>query len=341
MSKKPQYLSNKELSSFCQQIGLIIEAGLPTYYGVSILADEAPNEATQELLNKIYEPLEAGGTLHDALLKTDCFPPYLIKMVKLGEETGRLDEVLKSLSMYYEREDEIQTGIKNAITYPLVLSVLMITVIIVMIAKVLPVFSQIYAELGSELTGFSATLMTISNYINQYLVIIIGVMLIIGLAIFFLYKTKYGKLFLQSKKLSISIASSRFANCMFLSLSSGLDTDKGLELALQLIDNPYMSEKIYACQDEISHGATFSSALLRSGVFSKIYSSWIAIGSKTGSLDEVMQHICKSYENETDDRLNHFIAVLEPTLVIILCLFIGLILISFLLPLLGIMTSIG
>ncbi len=341
MSRKSTYLTNNELSAFCHQIALVIEAGLPTYYGVSILADEAPNEETKVLLEKIYKPLETGSSLYDSLEKTNCFPPYMTNMIKLGEETGHLDDVLKSLSDYYEREEEIQAGIKNAITYPLVLSVLMISVIVVMVAKVLPVFSQIYAELGSELTGTAATLMSISNYINKYLVVILAALLGISLLIFLFYKTKLGKLFIQSKRLSVSIASSRFANCMFLSLSSGLDTDKGLELALELVDNPYMTEKIHICQDEISHGSSFSLALLRSGVFSKMYSSWIAIGSKTGSLDEVMKHICKSYEDETDERINHFISVLEPTLVIILCLFIGLILISFLLPLLGIMTSIG
>ena len=139
----------------------------------------------------------------------------------------------------------------------------------------------------------------------------------------------------------MSIAASRFANCMFLALSSGLDTDKGLDLADELVSNPHMSNKISTCRDDISHGSSFSSALLRSGIFSKMYSSWIAIGNKTGSMDEIMNHICKAYEEETDNRLTHFISVLEPALIMILCLFIGLILVSFLLPLLGIISSIG
>ena len=329
MSRKSKILSNAELSAFCQQISLIIAAGLPTYYGVSILCDEAPDKQTHDLLEQIYKPMELGATLHSALKDTGYFPKYMINMIQLGEETGRLEEVLNSLSKYYDREDEIASGIKSAVAYPLVLSAVMIAVIVVMIAKVLPVFSQIYAELGSELTGTAAVLMKLSEYINRYLLIIIAVMLFAALVLFIFFKTRFGKKFLMKTALSMSIASSRFANCMFLALSSGLDTDRGLDLAQALVNNPVLDSKINDCRKNISN------------IFSKMYSSWIAIGSKTGSMDEVMQHICTSCEDDTDARLSRFISVIEPAMVILLCIFIGFILVSFLLPLLGIISSIG
>ena len=191
MSRKSKILSNAELSAFCQQISLIIAAGLPTYYGVSILCDEAPDEQTHNLLEQIYKPMELGATLHSALKNTGYFPKYMINMIQLGEETGRLEEVLNSLSKYYDREDEIASGIKSAVTYPLVLSAVMIAVIVVMIAKVLPVFSQIYAELGSELTGTAAVLMKLSKYINRYLLIIIAFMLFATLVLFIFFKNFY------------------------------------------------------------------------------------------------------------------------------------------------------
>ena len=122
MSRKSKILSNAELSAFCQQISLIIAAGLPTYYGVSILCDEAPDKQTRDLLEQIYKPMELGATLHSALKDTGYFPKYMINMIQLGEETGRLEEVLNSLSKYYDREDEISSGIKSAVAYPLVLS---------------------------------------------------------------------------------------------------------------------------------------------------------------------------------------------------------------------------
>lgn len=341
MSKKQKLLSNAELSAFCQQIAMVLSAGLPTYYGISILCDEAPDEATAELLNKIYEPMETGSTLHAALENTGVFPDYMLHMIQLGEETGRLEDVLLSLSSYYEREDNIRSGIRSAVTYPFILTILILAVIVVMVAKVLPIFSQIYNELGSELTGSAKVLMYISNGINKYMIVFVILFVILLVVGVLFYKTGFGRILYQGKSLAMSIAASRFANCMFLALSSGLDTDKGLDLADELVNNPYMSERIKICKDYIAHGETFATALLGSNIFSKMYASWISIGSKTGSMDDIMKHISDSYETDTDERLNHFISVLEPSLVVILCFFIGLILVSFLLPLLGIMSSIG
>lgn len=339
MSKKA--LSNAEISAFCQQIAMVIDAGLPTYYGISILMDDAPDHETKALLTQIYQPMESGGTLHDAIEATGVFPKYMVHMVELGEQTGRLEEVLKSLTVYYEREASIRAGIKNSVTYPLIMTIMMIAVIIVLITKVLPVFSQIYEELGSELTGPARVLMNISNTLDRYLIVFVLIFAVLFGAVLFLYFSGLLRVMFQGRGISLSIAASRFANCMYLALASGLDTDQGLELAYELVDNPYMQEKINKCREHIRHGENFSNSLLLSGIFSRTYASMITIGYKTGAMDEVMEKVGNAYEKEVEDRINRFISVLEPTLVIILSLFIGLILISFLLPLLGIMSGIG
>ena len=339
--KKKAVLSDSEISAFCQQISLILQAGLPTYYGISILRDETKDEKTHKLLEQIYAPMEDGGTLHAALEATNAFPDYMVHMIQLGEETGRLEEVLQSLSEYYEREAEIRAGIRNAVTYPLVTTALMLVVIVVMITKVLPVFSQIYTELGSELTGFAASLMNFSDALNRYLLVIIAVLAVLILLGFLLYRTDLGKTLFLGRPFSMSIASSRFANSMHLALSSGLDTDRSMDLASELVDNPYMRDRIRKCKEYIAHGEGLSRSMMLSGIFSEIYASWITIGYKTGSMDLIMSKISAAYEEETNGRLQHFVNVLEPTLIIVLCVFMGAILISFLLPLLGIMSAIG
>ncbi len=339
--KKKSILSNAELSAFCQQISLIVRAGLPTYYGVSILRDEAADERTKELFSTIYLPMEKGATLHSALKDTQTFPEYMVNMIKLGEETGRLEEVLTSLTSYYERESMIRASIRNAVTYPLIMTIMMIAVIVILLAKVLPIFSQIYEELGSELTGFAQTLMNISKVLNQYIIVFVIIFILALILVFVLYNSDFGKTLFQGKGLAMTIASGRFANCMYLALSSGLDTDHGLDLAEALVNNPYMKERIRKCREHMKHGESFARSVLLAGIFSKIYASVITIGYKTGSMDDVMQQICEAYEETTDEKLQRFVSILEPTLVIILSLFIGFILISFLLPLLGIMSSIG
>jgi type IV pilus assembly protein PilC len=320
---------------------MVIQSGLPTYYGISILRDEAPDEPTAELLSQIYEPMEDGGTLHAALKETGIFPEYMVHMVELGEKTGRLEEVLISLSNYYSREAQIRESVKNAVTYPLIMTFMMLAVIVVMISKVVPVFSQIYEELGSGLTGVALTLFNVSSLLNRYMIVLVVIFVVVIVAVFVVYRTGIGHILFMGKGLAMTIASSRFANCMYLALSSGLDTDQGLELAAELVNNPYMQSHIAKCRENIREGVSFDRALLDSGIFSQMYASWIAIGYKTGGMDGVMHRICTAYEEETEGKLARLISVIEPTLIIILCFFIGLILISFLLPLLGIMSSIG
>ncbi|MDC7301024.1 type II secretion system F family protein [Agathobacter ruminis] len=343
LKKKTQSirLNEVELANFCRQIGMVISAGLPIYYGISILMGEAEDENTKALYESLYEPMETGVSFNQALKEVDCFPEYMVKMIQLGEETGRLDNVLASLATYYEREDQIRTSIRRAAFYPLIMTMLMVVVIIVLMTKVLPIFANIYEELGSELTGVARTLLTISTNMNRYLAVIVILFLVLVTAGLIIFHTHFGRVMFQGSKLYISIAASRFANSMYLSLASGLDTDRGLDMALSLVNNPHMEQRIQKCKEHIKHGENFENALQKSGIFSKVYSSWIAIAYRTGDMESVMLRISEAYEEDTDERISRAIATIEPTLVIILCFFVGLILISFLLPLLGIMQSIG
>lgn len=341
MFRKNNLLSEAEIASFCQQINMIITAGLPTYYGVSILKDSATDTETKELLATIYDVMEEGASLYDALSDTGVFPEYMLQMIHIGEQTGRLEEVLDSLSVYYERTAEIRASVKHAVTYPLIMTIMMLVVIVVIITNVVPIFADVYAELGSGLTGPAKLLMDISTFLNQYLLVFVIGAVILGLLLFLLAKTSLGKGFLENKGVALSLASSRFANCMYLALASGLDTDQGLDLAKRLVDNGYMQARIRKCKELTANGESFAQSLLLSGCFSEMYASLITIGYKTSAMDEVMLRISKAYEEETDEKLRQFVSMLEPTLIIILSFFIGLILVSFLLPLLGIMSSIG
>ena len=341
MFRQRNLLTEAEISSFCQQINMVVKAGLPIYYGISIIRDETTDERTKDLLTRIYEPMEKGSTLYSAIFDTGVFPDYMLQMVHIGEETGRLEDVLDSLSKYYEREAEIRDSIKHAVAYPLIMSIMMLAVIIVIITNVVPIFVDVYAELGSGISGTAKFLMNASTFLNENLLIFIIAIIVLGIIAFALSKTSLGKKFIESRGIALSLASSRFANCMYLALASDLDTEHGLDLAEQLVDNNVMAERIRHCKELVQDGKGFSKSLLTSGVFSKMYASLITIGYKTGSMDDVMLNISKAYEDETDEKLRHFISILEPTLIIILSFFIGLILISFLLPLLGIMSSIG
>ena len=334
-------LGNLEIASFFEQLAMIIDAGIPTYEGVSILAADAPDEETKMILQKICEPLEMGATFHTALSASGVFPQYALDMVEFGELSGHLDEVLHSLKHYYEREESLSDHLKNAMTYPFIMIGIMLAIIFILVSKVLPVFHQIYIELNCELTGFTLTLMNFANTLNQYAVpVVIGLFLIAAIA-FAYTKTSAFHLNMQKRKLAMYTASSRFANCMYMTLNSGLDLTQGLDMAERLVDNPYMSARICKCKSLLANGIGFSEAILTSHIFTKKYTSMITIGFRTGSIAQVMDYISKDYEESIEEEMTHFLSILEPSLVIFMALIIGFILFSFLMPLIEIMSSLS
>lgn len=341
-------LSNMEVASFCGQMAMILQSGISSLEGISIMMEDSKSREEQKILTKILEHFQKCGIFYLALKESGVFPEYMLHMVNIGEETGKLDEVMKALAAHYEREDAIVKSIKNAVTYPLVMVAMMIIVILVLMIKVMPIFNQVFIQLGHEMTGFSKGVLNTGIALSRYSAVFIGlVAVIIGLILYFT-KTKSGKAafmkigykFRFTREIYEGMAACRFASGMALTLSSGLNTDQGLELVGNLIDNPVYKKKVDALKTMSEEGGSFNEGLASSHVLSGMYARMASIGIKTGSLDEVMSKIAEQYEEEIDNRINNILAVLEPTLVIALSLIVGAILLSVMLPLLGIMSSI-
>ena len=341
--------SNTELTTFCSQFALILRSGISSLEGLSIMQEDSPKGEGQELLSGMIRTMEETGSLYEALTASEVFPPYLCSMVEIGEQSGRLDDVMASLSEHYRREDEMAKNIKSAVSYPLVMLGMMIVVIFVLIVKVLPVFNEVFQQLGTGLGGISGTILSLGNTVSRYaLVFVLVAAVIAGLFLYFAFTTKgrrqirvFARSFLPTRKLMEKIACSRFASGMYLSLSSGLDTDQSLEMVSRLVDHPVIQEKIRNIQALILEGTSFADAVSQTNMFSGIYARMVSIGYKTGAMDDVMKQISVQYDEEIDSRMSDLVAKLEPTLVAILSIIVGLILLSVMLPLMGIMSNIG
>ena len=340
--------SSLELSSFCGQIALILKAGISSLEGLTIMLEDAASSEEKEVLEALLNNMQETGSLYQAMEVTGLYPSYMLHMVQIGEETGTLDAVMASLQNHYEREDSIRKSIRNSITYPMVKVAMMALVIIVLLVKVMPIFNQVFIQLGTEMTGVSRTLMNAGNVINRYAIVIILLLVVIAGLIFYGTRTVSGRRLFQQigYKLKITrdiyeeIAACRFASGMALTLSSGLNPDRSMELVTSLNDDPIFQEKINLCLEKIHDGEDLSEALFHSGMFTGVYARMASIGSKTGSMDQVMEQIAGLYQDDIDTRMNNLLAVLEPTLVVALSLIVGVILLSVMLPLMGIMSSI-
>lgn len=340
-------LSNMELAAFAEQMSMILKSGISSMEGLSIMTEDAENETERSLLEAINDEMMNSGKFHAALQVTGVFPPYMLQMVQIGEETGTLDEVMSSLASHYEREEALSQSMKSALTYPLIMIGMMFLVIMVLITKVMPIFNEVFKQLGREMTGLSGGILALGSALSKYGVVLICILVVFVLLMIYFTKFPSGRRHMQSlgyhfrfsRNLYDKMAACRFADGMSLTLKSGMTPEHGLEYVKGLIDNPIFSAKIDSCEKLMQEGKDFSEALHETKIFTGLYSRMANLAAKSGKTDEVMGQIAAQYEEEVDARLASFISILEPTLVIILSVIVGIILFSVMLPLLGIMAG--
>ncbi len=259
---KQKAFSNPELAAFCGQLSLILHSGISSLEGISILLEDSKDPEEQAVLQRLLERLQETGSLATAFADAGLFPAYLLSMTELGEQTGTLDEVMKALSLHYEREEAISRNVKNALTYPLIMSAVMAAVIVILLVKVMPIFQQVFRQLGTEMTGFSRVLMGLGTALNRYSILFIVLLLLVIAAAFAGTHTAGGRRFFRKIGLHFSrirsmqeqLSVCRFASGMAISLKSGLTQEQSLELTERLIEDTDFCKKLEACRNGLSEG---------------------------------------------------------------------------------------
>ena len=339
-------LSAEELAAFAAQLSLTVKTGIPLSEAVMILRDDVETDAAKKLLGAILEQLEAGGSLANALKETGMFPVYMTQMIEIGEASGRLDHVLSSLHRYYEREDNIGKSARSAITYPTIMLIILIVIIVILVTKVLPIFNQVFNTLGGEMTPLAQGALRVGEIISNSSVVLVVIIAVIAIIIALLGVTPGGRKSLAAfgqrlfQQLADRMAAAKFASGMSLMLASGLDVDRSVELTLPLMSNPRMRAKVEKLRKLTQQGLSFTDSVVKTSIFSGMQGRMLTLGFKSGNLDNVMEQIADDYEKDVDERLDNLISIIEPTMVAILCVIVGLILLSAMLPLLGVMSSI-
>lgn len=340
-------LMNPEIASFCREMAMILKSGISSLEGVALLREDAQTQPEKELLEQISRSLEESGRLDTALDETGLFPEYLVRMVQIGEETGTLDEVMELLAAHYDREEAIEHSIRSAVSYPLLMIGMMLVIIIILITKVMPVFDQVFRQLGQEMTGFSRGILLAGKALSRYSAVFVVLLAVLICAGIYLTRTGSGRnklyaigsKFAFTRELNDKMSACRFAGGMALTLKSGLTPETGIEFSEKLIEDECFRKKLEACKKDMESGTDIAEALVKANIFTGVYARMTSIAGKAGRMDEVMNKIADQCEEEVDEKLSSMIAVLEPTLVIILSVIVGTILLSVMLPLLGIMSG--
>lgn len=340
-------LNNRELFQFCEQFSIILRSGMSAIEGLAILNDDSQTERGKEILTFLYKNMEESGSLAHAMEQSGAFPASAAAYVRTGEETGCLDEVMKGLSAFYAKEIQITDQIQSAVAYPLVMLGMMTAVIVILLVKVLPVFRQVFRQLGLEMSGISGALLrigeTLSRYSTAFLVLLAAM---IGFILFLVLQPKGQELirkivcrFPGMKEIPVNLDYSRLCQCISLGIRSGLSPELCVELAGAVVTQTEIREKLASIQKQLAEGYGFTEAITESGLFKAMELRLISLGFQAGASDEVMEKLAEQYEEKSTDSVSHIVSILEPTIVIVLSILVGLVLLSVMMPLLGLLSE--
>ena len=340
-------LNNQELAHFCEQFAIILHSGIAAIDGLSILAENSDGTQDEQLLQKMQQDMEEYGSLAHALEQTGYFPDSMISYVQVGEETGCLDEVMQNLAVHYKNEYAVSTQIKSAVSYPLLMLVMMGAVIVILLVKVLPVFQQVFNQLGMEMNGISKGLLNAGSSISRYSTVLLILAVLLAGGVLFLILHPAGRKAASRviakipglKNIPISRDYGRLTQALALGLRSGLTPERSMELAKPLLNHPEIQASFDKATSLLNEGASYLDAMTESGLFKGMDARLIAIGFRTGASDEVMNSLSEKYQEQALVSVSNAVSVMEPTIIIILSVMVGLVLLAVMMPLLGVFSG--
>lgn len=338
-----------ELSLFCHQMALVLKSGIHPVEGIPLVAEEMVNPRLKQALGQAGKAALDGMPLHEAFKASGAFPSYLVTMTRLGEATGMLEGVMDDLSRFYEKEDRVAKRIRSAVAYPLLLLFLMLCVVALLVTQVLPMFAKILTSLGGELPDVTRAMLGMGDFFRQNGLWVLLALALAAAGLILVIRTEKGRLWWDAWKLKspffgrvlVKAAAARFSNGLALVLRSGMGLAEGLEEVQDLAANRQVRRMIGQVAHNVRDGMELGAALAPVALFPPLFTRMIQIGQKTGELDQMMVKLSSVYEGEVDNSIQQMTNAIEPVLVIILSVVVGVILLAVMLPLINIMGSIG
>lgn len=343
-------LSPLVIADLCQQLALFLKAGVSLYDGLFLLAEEEQDPQIQSILTDCAHQVENGAYLSTAFRATGVFPTHVVGLLQVSEEVGRTEETLLSLSHYYEEQDRMNRQLRSALTYPAILTFMMLIVIIVLLSQVLPVFNDVYASLGGSLTGIGSSLLSLGNLINTsmpylgaFLALIVAIIILFSLSSRLRHKAvRLWQRHLGDRSVSRKRNDAKFAQALAMALHSGVPVEQGITLAASLLEDcPAAVSRCQDCRARLDAGEDLPDALRASAMLPPSACRMLNRGLRAGTADSVMDEIARRLSDEAQDALEARVSMIEPALVLTTSLLVGAILLSVMLPLMNIMKAIG
>jgi len=322
-----------ELAYCCRQLSAMMSSGLTIVKALDILYKEEENKGAKAVWRDVYEEVQKGESFSGALeAKRGCFPDFFISMVDAGEISGSLDVTMKRLQEYYANSNKLNNKVKGAMIYPCVLLVLVIVLVIAMSVFILPIFKSMMPE--DSLNVLQKALFGFSDFvIKKWYALLIGVIVLV-LVWTYAMKVESVKLkfdYIKIKMplvgpLMVKIAEGRFSRTLSSLYSSGIPMVDCLERSSRILNNTYIDKMFLQVVDEVKQGSPVSTALSKTEIFEGMFCSIIYVGEESGALDEILEKTADFYEEEADAAVTRLVSLMEPLMIIILGVGIGLVL---------------
>lgn len=336
----------KDLAIYSRQLAVLINAELPLIQSLNILSEQTSNKYFKKVIQQVREEVEAGSSLHQAKRKfPKVFDNLFCNLIASGEQSGSLDVMLRRLADYLEKIVKLRSQVKQAMVYPSAVLGFAVLVVIFMLWKVIPVFAQIFLELGAELPGLTAAVLALSRFVEKNIVfILIGFIALIFL-VRYLRQTEQGRKFFDKLILKLPIFGkifekvglSRITRTLSTLISGGVPMLECIKITSTTSGNVILEEQLMKARSLIAEGSSMTDALIASGKFPFMFTQLVRVGETTGTLDDMLAKLADFYDEEVEASVATLLSVLEPILLILVGGMVGIIVVSMYLPIFSLM----
>ncbi len=347
---KKQKVTDKDIVVFTRQFATMIGAGLPLVQCLDILSTQCDNRTFGRLIGEVKMDVESGTTFADALKKhSKVFSALYCNMVQAGEVGGALDVTLIRLAAQLEKAAKLKAQIKSAMVYPTAIVGVAVVVISVLMVFVIPIFAKMFTDFGGTLPGPTQLVIGISEFMQKYIVLMVGAAVGAGYALKRYYATPGGRIKIDTLMLKLPVAGdlirkisvAQFTRTFGTLLQSGVPIMEGLEIVARIAGNKIVENAILQARTSVGEGKTLSEPLGTTGVFPPMVVQMINVGEATGALDGMLGKIADFYDEEVDAAVGALTALLEPMLMVVLGTVIGFVVIAMYLPIFKMASVVG
>lgn len=340
-------LSAMATSALCSNMAMLLSAGIQVEEALSLLCADTDEDYAQPA-QAAHAALLGGATLAEAVRGVGL-PFYAAQMLAVGESTGRLERVLNMLAAYYARLDRTQNRLRGAVVYPAVLLGLMAVVLGVLALRVLPVFTGVYQSLAGDLVTSAYGYVGAANAIARVALVVVIVLAAVLLAGLAAWRTQRGRAFVlrcaqrlpASRTASLRQAQAQFTGALAACVASGLDVDAAVEKASALVEHKALAAKLAQCRAAMAAGAGLGQAVSAAAVYEPFYARMLQSGLRSGNYEQVLTRLAAALDEDADARTDAVIDAIEPAMAAFLALSVGFTLLAVMLPLVGILSSVG